>query len=405
MSVSCLIPRSSSRRSFALCILPLLISSLLIACATGAEDGWSGMITLEDGVVHIYNPDQPLWGEEYHPLNELEILGGADAELAALFAEPICLITGSDGTRYVLDAKDTRVLRFARDGEYLGSFGREGEGPGEFSSPSSMTMLPGEIILVADPGRRRFSRFSTEGRFLGSITLQRDIGQIRASRSGIVYMHSQQRGMVVSLNMGVAVETEEEKTLIDILDDRGERTGGFGVVEQYDGMMLGSWMNKVLPSFTRGDTMVLNHMGKDRIDLFTPDGTLVRVAHRSIPFEPVEPLEENNQTVHDDGSVSFSMTFEFDILSTGFAVAPDGSYWAALVALTQTDRREGVEEEDEISQEWAVDLFDSDGRWLARHPLGIDYPHALLDWGPAGLYILNPEGDATVRRFEVVPPA
>ena len=48
---------------------------------------------------------------------------------------------------------------------------------------------------------------------------------------------------------------------------------------------------------------------------------------------------------------------------------------------------------------------DADGRWLSRHPLGTEFPHALLDWGPAGLYILNPDGDAVIYRYEVVPPA
>ena len=386
-------------------ILPAICLLTLVACDSGTDDDWAGSITGEDGVAHVWNPDQPLWGDGYHPLVEREVLGGEDADLAALFAEPTGLITGGDGTRYVLDSKDMRVLRFDRDGEYLGSFGREGAGPGEFSSPSSITMLPGDIILVADPGRRRLSRFSSDGWFLGSITLQQDIGQINASRSGIVHMHSQQRGMVVSLNMTAGEESEEETTLIDILDEDGERTGGFGVVDEYEGFMLSSWMNKVFPAFAAGDSMVLNYMGKDQIEVFAPDGTLVRVAHRNLPFQPVEPLEENNQTVHDDGTVSFSMRFEFDIQSTGFAISPDGRYWAAVVALTQTDRREGVEEEDEIPMEWAVDLFDATGRWLARHSLGIDFPHALLDWGPSGLYILNPEGDATVRRFEVVPPA
>jgi len=265
-------------------------------------------------------------------------------------------------------------------------------------------MLPGEIILIADEGNRRLSRFATDGSFLDSITLQRAPGQVRIDRGGTVYLHDQARGMTVSIMMMAGMEGEETPTLIDILDESGERTGGFGVVEEYEGFMLSSWMNKVYPAFTSGDSMVLNYMGKDRIEVFTPDGTLARVVHRYLPYVPVEPVEETRQTEHDDGTMSFSMFFEFDIQSTGFAISPDGRYWAALIAVTQTDRREGIEEEDEIPQEWAVDLFDATGRWLARHPLGIDYPHALLDWGPAGLYILNPEGDAAVYRYEVVPP-
>jgi hypothetical protein len=201
------------------------------------------------------------------------------------------------------------------------------------------------------------------------------------------------------------MDSEEEPTLIDIIDDAGSRIDGFGTIEEYEGFMLSAWMNKVYMALTAGDTLVLGYMGKNRIEVWAPGGNLVRVIHRNLPYEPVEPVEESRQTTHDDGTVSISMVFEFDIQCTGFAISPDGRYWAALVALTQTDRREGIEEEDEIPQEWAVDLFDATGRWLARHPLGVDFPHAMLDWGPAGLYILNPAGNAAVYRFELVPPS
>jgi len=389
-------------RSFLLFLsIPLF---LLTACGGGSDDGWAGTITLEDGVPHVHNPDLPLWGLDYPALVEREVMGGDDTDFDALFAQPVGLITGEDGTRYVLDGKDMRVLKFDREGSYLGSFGREGEGPGEFSRPVALAMLPGETILIADDGNRRLSRFTTDGRFLDSITLQRELGQIRVDHDGTVYLHGQSRGMVVSMMMGGG-DTEEGSTLIDILDDTGERVGGFGVVEEYEGFMLSSWMNKVYPAFAPGDSMVLNYMGKDRIEVYTPEGVLARVVHRSLPYLPVEPLEESSQTINDDGTVSFGMTFEFDIQTTGFAISPDGRWWAALVALTPTDRREGIEEEDEIPQEWALDLFDAGGRWLARHQLGVEFPHASLDWGPAGLYILNPEGDAAVHRYEVVPPA
>ncbi len=411
MSVNRLIPRSSPgntspillRFRLHLFLLPLLISPFLTACGGGSDGDWAGSIALEDGVTHLYNPEIPLWGADHQPLVEKEVLGADGSDIEALFSQPIGLITGRDGTRYVLDAKDMRVLRFDREGSYLGSFGREGEGPGEFSAPVALALLPGEVILIADSGNRRLSRFTTDGRFLDSETLQRGLGQIRVDRSGRVHIHDQSRGMTISIMMGVE-DSKEESTLIDILDDAGERVGGFGLVEEYEGFMLSSWMNKVYPAFTPGDSMVMNYMGKDRIEVYTPDGILARVVHRNLPYVPVEPVEETRQTAHDDGTMSFSMFFEFDIQSTGFAVSPDGRYWAALIAVTQTDRREGVEEEDEIPQEWAVDLFDSTGRWLARHPLGIDFPQAGLDWGPAGLYILNPEGDAAVYRYEVVPP-
>lgn len=383
--------------------LPFLLS-IASGCGRGRGEGWVGETVVEDGVPHLYNPDQPLWGADYRPLAEREVLGGPASPVDAVFAEPVVLVCGPDGTRYILDGKDARILRFAPDGSYLGSFGRQGEGPGEFQNLTGMTLMPDGDLLVADDGSRRLSRFSVDGEFLGSVTLQRALGQIVASRTGGVYMHPQPRTMVVSLQLGIS-GPDEEPTLIDVLTPQGERTGGFGVIEEYEGMLLGSWMNKVQPALAPGDSLIANYLGRGLINIYAPDGTLARVVHRNQPFEPVEPVEESVQTEQDDGSVSISMRFEFDILSTGFAVHPDGRWWAALVALTQQDRRPGIEEEDEIPQEWAVDLFDESGRWLARHPLGTDYPLALLDWGPDGLYVLNPYGDATIHRFEVVPPS
>lgn len=384
-------------------LVALIIALLTTGCGRKPGAEWGGRVVMEEGVPHSYNPATPLWGTGARPLVEVEVLGGPDAAEEALLAEPIALVCGPGGTRYVLDGKDARVLRFDADGTFLGSFGRQGAGPGEFASPTDLTILPDNNLLVADSGNSRLSRFTPEGGFLDSVTLQRNLGQIVASRSGDIYMHAQPRAMIVSFNIG-ALASKEESTLIDILDTQGERKGGFGTLEEYEGFMLGSWMNRVQPALTIGDSLVLNYLGKDRIEVYAPGGTLARVVHRSLPFEPVEPVEESRQTEHDDGSISIGIYFEFDILSTGFAIHPDGRWWAALIALTQLDRREGVAEDEEIPQEWAVDLFDRDGRWLARQPIGEEAALGLLDWGPDGLYLLSAEGDGTVRRYRVESP-
>jgi len=384
-------------------VVALTIVLLTSGCSRKSEGEWGGRVVMEEGVPHIYNPATPLWGADARPLLEVEVLGGPDAAQEALLAKPIALVCGPDGTRYVLDGKDARILRFGADGAFLGSFGRQGAGPGEFASPADLTILSDNNLLVADSGNSRLSRFTLEGEFLDSVTLQRSLGQIVASRSGDIYLHAQPRTMIVSFNVG-ALASEEEETLIDILDARGERKGGFGTLEEYEGFMLGSWMNRVQPALTNGDTLVLNYLGKDRIEVYAPGGILARVAHRSLPFEPVGPVEESRRTVNNDGSVSIGMYFEFDILSTGFAVHPDGRWWAVLIALTQPDRREGVAEDEEIPQKWAIDLFDRAGRWLARQPMGEEAALGLLDWGPDGLYLLSAEGDGTVRRYRVESP-
>lgn len=58
----------------------------------------------------------------------------------------------------VLTAGATEVLHFDRQGRLLASFGRQGEGPGEFRYPTDIVAL-GDSVYVLDSGLRRISLF------------------------------------------------------------------------------------------------------------------------------------------------------------------------------------------------------------------------------------------------------
>jgi hypothetical protein len=388
--------RQSSAGSSCVALSVLLI---LTACSGKSGETWTGTVTVEDGVIHVYNPETPLWGADHDPLRELEILGGPDSAEEAMLAAPFTVVAGADGSRYVLDGTDARIVRYDREGNYLGAFGRAGDGPGEFRNPTDMTLLPDGRLLVCDYNQERLSWFSPDGRFIESAALHQSIGQIKASPSGRLFASGQPRILMGSIRLGTG-DPEEEPTLVDLINPDGERTGGFGTIREYEGFMLGNWMNRIYPAVLPGDSLAMNYLGLDRIEVYDPEQGLSRVVHRNLSFTPIEPVEESN--VSEDGAIS--MSFDFDILSTGLAVHPDGTYWAVALAVSEPDRRKNVEIDDRVPQEWAIDLFDSTGRWLARHPTGADFQAAFLDWWPDGLYVSNPEGDATVRRFEVVPP-
>ncbi len=383
-------------------LLGLLGLLTLAACSGG--DGWAGRVETVDGVVHLHNPDTPLWGEDFVPFSEVEVLGAPGSPVEALFREPLAVEVTADGIRHVLDGRAQRVLRFAPDGTWLGAYGRLGEGPGEFTGACDLALTPDGGILVLEQRRRRISRFTPDGRFLDTVPLEFPYGQITTDARGRLILHILTRtsgGVMIPMN----AEVLGQYTLIDQLDGQGVRTGGFGEFREFEGMMLGMWMNRVQPVVTVGDSVVLNYLGEDWIQVWSPRGELARVVHRNIPYQPVEPFEETVQVQEGEGGVaSIQIDFELDVLATGFAISPDGQYWAALVALTQTDRRpERAEDEEEIPQEWGIDLFDADGRWLARQELGTDCPRAVLDWAADGLYLIDRIGDATVRRLRMDP--
>jgi hypothetical protein len=75
---------------------------------------------------------------------------------------PEGLAADSAGNLYLLDADGIRVLGYGPDGTFVGSFGREGSGPGELGSsfaggPRTMAMGPGDTLWIADSRNQRFT--------------------------------------------------------------------------------------------------------------------------------------------------------------------------------------------------------------------------------------------------------
>lgn len=76
----------------------------------------------------------------------------------------------SDGKYYVLDSKSYNVNVFSASGRPIRTFGRQGEGPGEFSRPTELS-VNGNRVVVGEPNRR-ISIFDTTGAFQRRFTAQ-----------------------------------------------------------------------------------------------------------------------------------------------------------------------------------------------------------------------------------------
>lgn len=73
---------------------------------------------------------------------------------------------GPDDEVYVADARNREVRVFALDGSHRRTFGREGEGPGEFQGLQSLAWA-GDRLLTFDPAQARIGEWSAAGEWLG----------------------------------------------------------------------------------------------------------------------------------------------------------------------------------------------------------------------------------------------
>ena len=93
----------------------------------------------------------------------------ANSEDAAVLGRPLALAVRA-GRLYIADALDCAIKVFSREGRFLMSFGRKGDGPGELSFPSGVCAAE-ETIAVADKLNLRIQLFDSEGRVRGGFKL------------------------------------------------------------------------------------------------------------------------------------------------------------------------------------------------------------------------------------------
>lgn len=124
-------------------------------------DGDGNVWLIDDGghVLHLYTPE----GEVLRTLGEKGVPGADGAH----FNRPTDIAFGPGGDLYVSDGYgNRRVAHFDGDLRFLGQYGSEGEGEGQFVLPHAITTDDRGLVYVADRTKWRVEVFTPDGVFL-----------------------------------------------------------------------------------------------------------------------------------------------------------------------------------------------------------------------------------------------
>lgn len=117
---------------------------------------------------------------------------------------------------YVLDPAAFGVHRFDRRGHWLGTIGREGDGPGEFRQPTAMGWLS-DTLWVADRSLSRLSFFDRAGTFLRSVRFA-----IVSGPATVMPRRASHGGRIVSVPyVSVQSATDMDSLPVLVLDEDG----------------------------------------------------------------------------------------------------------------------------------------------------------------------------------------
>lgn len=207
-------------------VLALPVGLLLAGC--GEERERMGGATVRDsaGIRIVTHPVSP---------GEIPVFATLDAEAAprigTLSGDPETEFTSvvdvgelSDGALAVADGGSREIRIFDRSGTHRRTFGRGGEGPGEFRRIDAITILPGDSIAVWDS---RASRLSV---FTGSGEPGRSLNLANVDGPRVRDLHPAGRGLVVAVTSqdgGGAMEEhdfrlERDSLVVRLLTADGE---------------------------------------------------------------------------------------------------------------------------------------------------------------------------------------
>jgi sugar lactone lactonase YvrE len=156
------------RAGQALLVLAAFVLVTALAAAQKAD------IKTENGVRVVRNPKTPVARPGGTPaavsLVEDLVIGNETSREDHWFGFLNSLDVDASGNIYTVDPKNIRIRIFAPDGSLVKAFGREGQGPGEFSGPGGIIAAPDGSILVSDVLNGRISYFTREGAHLKDIS-------------------------------------------------------------------------------------------------------------------------------------------------------------------------------------------------------------------------------------------
>jgi hypothetical protein len=249
---------SSSRASVLLSALSL--SLVTGACSTGEEPvdarAWvAEHDTIGDTVV-VRTVSGSVWGDTAELVPEVAI-GMLDGPEEYMLGSISSLAIGADGTIYAMDRQVPALRVYNADGTYRTTFGRPGDGPGEYDGPDGgLNVLSDGRVLLRDPANARIQVYAPTGEPL-------DEWRIRG-------------GFNTSARM--IVDTLDRAYTIILLDMEAD------VMDWRSGLV------RILPDGTPADTLIPPDTGFEgsRIEarFESEDGNSVSV--NNVPFTPGE---------------------------------------------------------------------------------------------------------------------
>lgn len=354
-------------------LLTLLILPIVIKCQKQQIE-WKGTIEEVDDIIVMKNPKEPIYTEDVLILEEELSIGEKEGREEYMFSQIRDIAVDEEENIYVLDLKEPHIKVFDRNGSYLRTLGRKGQGPGEIGMPTFISVTAKNEILVEDPMNRRLSYYSTDGSFIISVsTAKRTILQAKTDSLGNI--------------LGAGLNIEKQAFEISKFDPDYNYICSFGSDPvSRDTEAYNPFKTPMRWTVLQNDHVMCGYPENYELQIFNPEGKTIKRIYKE--YDPVEISQK-------------------EIAEAKKGMRPGRrlevpKHHSSFIRFTITDEGRIFIQTREITgdrERYYYDVFDRDGRYIAKIPLKMR-PRI---WKRNQLYTIeeDEEGYQIVKRYKV----
>lgn len=369
-------------RRVSMSMFVLAISFFVLSCGQ-QKDRWQGTIEEVDGVTVIKNPLEPMYDEDVLELEEELSIGEAEGREEYMFSRVFSIVVDDLENIYVSDLLEAHIKVFDKNGQYLKTIGKKGQGPDEFQVPSDLAIILQNEILVNDSRARQIKFFSLEGRQIRQISSAKYLGfngpRVDSTGEIIAGVSVMGEGVFTRQIIKFTEELEEKVTISTMEISRYPEIIPFSP-RQY-------WV------VNKKDQIVWAVPNKYEFHIVSPDGTLVKTIMKE--YIPVPIMEEDK-----DKWLKDIYGGEQNVPSDVKIVWSEHQCAFQHISIDEQERIfiQTFEKEDDTGQHF-YDVFDSEGKYIARTLLNSQ----LHIWKNDKLYTIEEDEDGYqfVKRYKV----
>jgi len=370
--------RGGVNKTKGLRLFVVTLAAFLAAFCAKDKNSWRGTIEEVNGVTIVRNPEEPVYEGSLFATEEELSIGVEEGGDMYAFSDISHLTADDQGRIYALDRKESHVKVFDAEGRYLRTIGRPGQGPGDLNEPIFVYFLRNELLVTQ---YERLSFFSPDGDLLRTVAMVKETPTRARCNS---------RGNIIGTS--------------SVYDPATPNTYAF-VLKLYDPEVnpikelarmqlerrLGPTVNPMRPTVymtvDEQDNVIFGYPERYEIQVFDSDGNLTRKILKT--YKPVAVTEEEKAASVEGAPPQIK--FEFPEHHPPFLRFIHDEMGRLYVQTYEKAAAKDV---------YLHDVFDRDGRYIARVPL----KRVPVLFRNGKLYSLeeSEEGYPVIKRYRVI---